>query len=101
MSLTVGVGQVGTGIGGALAGSLYATAGYGASALLAGVAMAVITVLIYLFLPAVPVDSGSGPDPDPDSGPRTGPPGEPSAAERLACDALCGPTAEGGYTDEG
>jgi predicted MFS family arabinose efflux permease len=101
MSLTVGVGQVGTGVGGALAGSLYATAGYGASALLAGAAMAVITVMIYLFLPGGgPVEAGAESPPAPPAEPAGAPDPASRPTERMACDALCGPTAEGGYTDD-
>lgn len=97
MSLTVGVGQVGTGVGGALAGTAYAATGYPASAVAAGVVMAVIALLIYRYLPA----TGPGADrPAPRSEPHS--PLDTSGDGRpdLACDALCGPTSEGGYSDD-
>ncbi|MWG35328.1 MFS transporter [Halomarina oriensis] len=96
MSLTVGVGQVGTGVGGALAGTAYAATGYPASAVAAGVVMVVITLLIYVYLPATGPGSGR---PVPRAEPRS--PLDTSGDGRpdLACDALCGPTAEGGYSD--
>jgi predicted MFS family arabinose efflux permease len=102
MSLTVGVGQVGTGVGGALAGTAYAATGYPTSAVAAGVVMAVITVLVYVYLPA----TGPGADrPAPDPGTvATSAAGADGAGDGgrpgLACDALCGPTAEGGYVDD-
>jgi predicted MFS family arabinose efflux permease len=96
MSLTVGVGQVGTGIGGALAGTAYAATGYPASAVAAGVLMAVITLLIYVYLPATgPGARRPTPRADGSSLVDTNGDGRPD----IACDALCGPTAEGGYSD--
>jgi predicted MFS family arabinose efflux permease len=97
MSLTVGVGQVGTGVGGALAGSTYAATGYPTSAVAAGVVMAVITLLIYAYLPATgPGAERPAPPADPRSPLDTSGDGRPD----LACDALCGPTAEAGYADD-
>jgi predicted MFS family arabinose efflux permease len=51
MSLTVGVGQVGSGVGGAVAGRAYADVGYEGSALAGGLAMLVIAGLVAAFLP--------------------------------------------------
>jgi predicted MFS family arabinose efflux permease len=89
MSLTVGVGQVGVGVGGVLAGGLYGSTGYTLSALAAGVSMLVVAVLIAVFLP--------------EGGPAERPPVVPEPGRErpaAACDALCGPTVEGGYAED-
>jgi predicted MFS family arabinose efflux permease len=94
MSLTVGVGQVGVGLGGVLAGGLYASVGYTPSAVAAGLSMLLIAGLIAVYLPATA--------PDPEPGSRAPPvlpePGREKPA--AACDALCGPTAEAGYSND-
>jgi predicted MFS family arabinose efflux permease len=112
MSLTVGVGQVGVGVGGALAGSIYGSVGYTPSALAAGLSMLLIAGLIALFLPATgPIPSTAAPgvtSPSATAGPTsrgTAPTVTavgPTTAERpdLAPDALCGPMAECGYDDD-
>jgi predicted MFS family arabinose efflux permease len=51
LNLTVGLGQVGSGVGGALAGGAYAAVGYGGTTLVAGAAMVVIAVLVWTSLP--------------------------------------------------
>lgn len=100
MSLTVGVGQLGVGLGGALAGGAYAAVGYPASAFAAAGVMAVVTGLIVVYLPA------TGPGTATDSAGRAGPPTSvpeavaPADGPDVACDALSGPVAEGGYTDD-
>jgi predicted MFS family arabinose efflux permease len=103
MSLTVGVGQVGVGIGGALAGTVYGSVGYTPSAVAAGLSMLFIAGLVVAFLPA------TGPIPGPVSGTTPGPAtatGGPvptgTSVDRpdLAPDALCGPMAECGYNDD-
>ena len=118
MSLTVGVGQIGVGVGGALAGSVYGSAGYTPSAVAAGLSMLLIAGLVVVFLPS------TGPEHDPASGPvalgpigvtvptdstTSGPatpdrrtPDGPAGSGRTdaAPDALCGPTADCGYGDD-
>lgn len=96
MSLTVGVGQVGVGVGGALAGSIYGSVGYAPSAVAAGLSMLLIAGLIAVFLPA------TGPVSSPPGLATTASPAEPVAADHpdLAPDALCGPMAECGYSDD-
>ncbi len=105
MSLTVGVGQVGIGVGGALAGSVYGSVGYTPSAVAAGLSMLLIAGLVVVFLPA------TGPVPGAVSGPTAPIPSAPPTADRpvpgtpvdrpdLAPDALCGPMAECGYRDD-
>jgi predicted MFS family arabinose efflux permease len=97
MSLTVGVGQVGIGVGGALAGSVYGSVGYTPSAVAAGLSMLLIAGLVVVFLPA------TGP-----TAPRLSEavsadrstPGRPTDQPDLAPDALCGPMAECGYGDD-
>jgi predicted MFS family arabinose efflux permease len=94
MSLTVGVGQVGVGIGGVLAGGLYGSVGYTTSAVAAGLSMLLIAGLIAAYLPAT---TGTG------SLDTRGRPVVPEAGRdkpAAACDALCGPTAEAGYSDD-
>ncbi len=96
MSLTVGVGQVGVGVGGALAGSIYGSVGYTPSAVAAGLSMLLIAGLIAVFLPA------TGPVSSPPRLATTASPAQPVAADHpdLAPDALCGPMAECGYSDD-
>ena len=100
MSLTVGVGQVGIGVGGALAGVVYGSVGYTPSAVAAGLSMLLIVVLIVAFLPATgPTDDPVVPDPVPTVTPVT--PVDPLATRpNLAPDALCGPVAECGYAED-
>lgn len=94
MSLTVGVGQVGVGIGGVLAGGLYGSVGYTPSAVAAGVSMLVIAGLIVAYLPAT-APTASLDTRHPPVVPETG-----RERPAAACDALCGPCAEGGYADD-
>lgn len=51
LNLTLGMGQIGSGLGGALAGAAYASVGYGGTTLGAAVAMVIIGLLVWLFLP--------------------------------------------------
>jgi MFS family permease len=103
MSLTVGVGQVGVGVGGALAGTVYGSVGYTPSAVAAGLSMLFIAALVLVFLPS------TGPTPGPVTGPSStpeptvagpGPSRPPTDKPDLAPDALCGPMAECGYSDD-
>ena len=93
MSLTVGVGQVGSGLGGAVAGVAFVSVGYGGSATAAAVAMLVIGWLIWRYLPETTVRTPTSPATDVDTverARRTVGPGE----------SICGPTAECGYCAE-
>ncbi|AUV81326.1 MFS transporter [Salinigranum rubrum] len=102
MSLTVGVGQVGSGVGGAVAGVAFVSVGYAGSAAAAAVAMVLIGALIWVYLPET-THSGEG-----NQGPGGGEAGEPAAtppqspvvAARRTIgpgESICGPTAECGY----
>lgn len=51
LSLAIAVGQVGTGLGAGLSGMLYAGAGYRASTLASGAAIALLAWLVWRFLP--------------------------------------------------
>ena len=51
MSLTVALGQVGFGIGGAVAGPLFAGIGYGSNALLGAVSVLTMGLIVWRFLP--------------------------------------------------
>ena len=51
LSLTVGVGQFGNGLGGAVAGAAYATVGYPATTVIGAASMVLIAVLVWRFLP--------------------------------------------------
>jgi predicted MFS family arabinose efflux permease len=99
MSLTVGVGQVGSGLGGALAGVAFVSVGYGGSATVAAAAMLLIGGLVWRYLPetteraggeATAPAAGATPDPAVDTARRTVGPGE----------SICGPLAESGYCTE-
>ncbi len=104
MSLTVGVGQVGVGIGGALAGTVYGSVGYTPSAVVAGLSMLFIAGLVVAFLPATGPIPGPVPGATPGPVTATGGPGSsptaPTDKPDLAPDALCGPMAECGYSDD-
>jgi len=103
MSLTVGVGQVGVGIGGALAGTVYGSIGYTPSAVAAGLSMLFIAALVVAFLPATAPTPGPVPGAIPGPVTATGgpvPTGKPADQSDLAPDALCGPMAECGYSDD-
>lgn len=72
LNLTVGMGQMASGVGGALAGAAYATVGYPGTTVVGALAMVVIAVLVWAFLPetagqaASPnVEAPVGPTPDP------------------------------------
>lgn len=51
LSLTVGVGQIGSGIGSAFAGALYGTFGFLGNSLLAAAATLVMGIVVWKFLP--------------------------------------------------
>ena len=51
LSLTVGIGQFGNGLGGAAAGAAYATVGYPATTVIGEASMVLIAVLVWRFLP--------------------------------------------------
>jgi predicted MFS family arabinose efflux permease len=87
MSLTVGVGQVGSGLGGAVAGVAFVSVGYRGSAAAAAVAMLVIGWLIWRYLPET---TRTVPGSAVERARRTVGPGE----------SICGPTAECGYCAE-
>lgn len=95
MSLTVGVGQVGIGIGGALAGSIYGSVGYTPSAVAAGLSMLLIAGLVVAFFPATGPVAQASPGTPVD---RRAPDSSVDQPD-LAPDALCGPMAECGYGD--
>jgi MFS family permease len=99
MSLTVGVGQVGSGLGGAVAGVAFASVGYGGSAAAAAVAMLVIGALIWVYLPETSETEAT------DAGARTttAPPESAVARARRTVgtgESIGGPTAECGYCAE-
>jgi predicted MFS family arabinose efflux permease len=98
MSLTVGVGQVGSGVGGAVAGAAFASVGYAGSAAAAAAAMLLIGALIWVYLPettgveTTTTTRAAGetarlPETAVVTARRTVGPGE----------SICGPTAECGY----
>lgn len=51
LNLTIGMGQIGAGIGGGLAGAAYASTGYEGTTLLTALAMIIIGLLVWLLLP--------------------------------------------------
>ncbi|MFC6961928.1 MFS transporter [Halocatena marina] len=51
LNLTLGMGQIGSGLGGGLAGVAYASVGYGGTTLSAAAAMIIIGILVWVFLP--------------------------------------------------
>ncbi|WP_330630353.1 MFS transporter [Halocatena halophila] len=51
INLTIGVGQIGSGLGGGLAGAVYARVGYAGTTLIAAGAMVLTGILIWVFLP--------------------------------------------------
>ena len=57
MSLSMAFSQAGFAVGAALAGWVYATSGYGGTAVAAGVGAAVVGVIIALFIPEPPAES--------------------------------------------
>ena len=82
MSLTTAVGQVGFGLGGAVAGVSYASYGFIANAVLAAGAALATAVLVWRYLPE----------------PRREPPVAPDPCATLRPqDALCGPCPEAGH----
>jgi predicted MFS family arabinose efflux permease len=102
MSLTVGVGQVGVGVGGALAGSVYGSVGYAPSAVAAGASMLLIAALVARYLPSTgPSFDPTGPAETSGSGPNGPHRNDGTTPDRpdLATDALAGPAAEAGYDD--
>jgi predicted MFS family arabinose efflux permease len=99
MSLTVGVGQVGSGLGGAVAGVAFASVGYGGSAAAAAVAMLVIGALIWVYLPET---SETGMTETEARATTTPTESAVVQARRTigAGESICGPTAECGYCAE-
>lgn len=99
MSLTVGVGQVGSGVGGAVAGVAFVSVGYAGSAAAAAVAMIFIGALIWVYLPET-TQSGEGGERLGGGELATTPAQSPVAAARRTIgpgESICGPTAECGY----
>ncbi len=83
ISLTVAVGQIGFGLGGAAAGFTYDRLGFSSNALLSAAAVLVTVALVWRFLE------------EPGAAPR---PHEADPSERLRAQGeLCGPCPEGGY----
>ena len=89
MSLTTATGNAGFAAGSAVAGALYAGAGFGANALVAGGAAVVAAGLVWRFLPA------GRPAGDPC------PPGLEDCTDRPVPTALAGPSPEAGHMTEG
>ena len=89
MSLTTATGNAGFAAGSAAAGALYASAGFGANALVAGGAAVVGAALVQRFLP--PVRAAGDPCP----------PGLEDCTDRPVPTALAGPSPEAGHMMEG
>lgn len=51
LNLTVGIGQIGSGLGGGLAGAAYVNIGYDGTTVLAAAAMLIVGFLVWMFLP--------------------------------------------------
>ena len=94
INLTVGIGQIGNGLGGTVAAGVYASVGYPATTTLGAASMLVIAVLVWRYLP------------------ETISPDEPAVVEeardsissslhRMVPDALSGPCHEAGYGTDG
>jgi predicted MFS family arabinose efflux permease len=105
MSLTVGVGQVGSGVGGAVAGVAVAAVGDGGSAMVAAVSMVVIGGLVWRYLPET-AGGESGGETEAATGATArsaSEPQSPSEREDRAWgvgEGTYGPTAECGYCAE-
>lgn len=82
MGLTNAIGQVGFGLGGAVAGVSYASYGFVANAVLAAAAALLTAVLVWLYLPEPGRQPSTAPDP---------------CATLRSQDALCGPCPEAGH----
>ncbi len=82
MSLTTAIGQVGFGLGGAVAGVSYASYGFFANAVLAAVSALATAILVWRYLPEPRLEEPSKPDP---------------CAPLRTQDALCGPCPEAGH----
>ncbi len=82
MSLTTAIGQVGFGLGGAVAGVSYASYGFLANAVLAAGAALATALLVWRYLPEPPRETPAAPDP---------------CATLRPQDALCGPCPEAGH----
>lgn len=63
INLTIGMGQIGSGLGGGLAGAAYASVGYEGTTTIAAGAMALTGVLIWLFLPETVTRTKEGSSP--------------------------------------
>lgn len=68
LSLTMALGQVGFAVGGTLAGLLYASAGFGVTSMLAGVAVLGMGVTVWLLVPEPGRDDAPGRVPAPQRG---------------------------------
>lgn len=82
MSLTTAIGQVGFGLGGAVAGVSYASFGFLANAVLAAAAALATAALVWRYLPEPRREEEAEPDP---------------CATLRTQDALCGPCPEAGH----
>lgn len=51
LNLTVGIGQIGSGLGGGLAGAAYVSIGYDGTTMIAAAAMLIVGFLVWMFLP--------------------------------------------------
>ena len=92
MSLTAATGQIGFAIGGTLAGAVYASVGYAASALLSAVGCLVLAVVAWRYLPdPIAEDVREGPSAERDSGSLA------AASRRQTADTFCGPHRETGH----
>ncbi|WP_101294060.1 MFS transporter [Halegenticoccus soli] len=94
MNLSIGIGQIGFGVGGVVAGAAYVSFGYAGNAAISGASMFLVTALAWRYLPDV------RPTPAPTAEPGPGEGAFPSAvaiAEHGVQDALCGPLHEAGH----
>lgn len=60
INLTIGMGQIGSGLGGGLAGAAYASVGYRGTTMIAGGIMALTGILIWVFLPETMTQTEDG-----------------------------------------
>jgi predicted MFS family arabinose efflux permease len=58
MSLTVALGQVGFGVGGALAGPLYADLGYDSNTILGGISVLAMGLIVWYMVPEPAAEAG-------------------------------------------
>ena len=94
INLTVGIGQIGNGLGGTVAAATYASVGYPATTTLGAVSMLIIAVLVWRYLPeTVSTDEPAIVE---DARETVS-----SSLHLLVPDALSGPCHEAGYAAEG